>query len=91
MCYQVFKNPKFIRRSITYSSKFTSKPLLSEYQCIQDAFVSLMPHISMESEIRHFKWIQVQTSILHEGTCLITKYDVDCPLFGKIIDMLCCM
>ena len=91
MCYQFLKNPNLLTPSITYSPKFTSQPLLSEDQCIQDVFLALIPHIGMESQIQHFSCIRVQSTSLHKGTYLLTKYDVDCPFFGKVIDILCHM
>ena len=88
MCYQFLKNPNLLTPSITYSPKFTSQPLLSEDQCIQDVFLALIPHMS---QIQHFSWIRVQSTSLHKGTYLLTKYNVDCPFFGKVIDILCHM
>ena len=89
MCYQLLKDSNLLIPTVSYSPKFTSQPLLSEDDCIKDAFVSLIPHIFLDSEIKHFSWLQSQSSIIHRGSFLLTKYDVVMPLFGKVIDILC--
>ena len=71
MCYQFNKNPYLLTPSVSYSPKYTSQPLVSEDDCIQEEFLRLIPNLSLESEIKHYNWIKFQSSILHKGTfCL---------------------
>ena len=89
MCYQLQKDLNLLTPAVLYSPRFTSQPLLSEDDCIRDTFVSLIPQISMESEIKHFTWMNSQSSTIHRGSFLLTEYDVVIPRFGKVIDILC--
>ena len=88
MCYQFNKNPHLLIPSVSYSPKYTSQPLLSEDDCIQEEFLRLIPILSLESEIKHYNWIKFQSSTLHKGTFLLIKYDVNIPVFGKILYFL---
>jgi hypothetical protein len=88
ICYQLNKNPYLLTPSVSYSPKYTSQPLLSEDDSIQLEFLCLIPNLSLESEIKHYNWIKFQSTTLHKGTFVLIKYDVDSPVFGKIIDFL---
>ena len=88
MCYQFHKDPHLLTPSVSFSPKYVSHALLSEDDCIQAEFLNLIPCLSLESEIKHLKWVQVQSSTLRKGTFLLIKYDVDSPVFGKVIDNL---
>ena len=88
MCYQLNKNPYLLNPSVSYSPKYTSQPLVSEDDCIQEEFLCLIPNVSLESEIEHYNWIKFQSSTLHKGTFLLIKYDIDSPVFGKILHFL---
>lgn len=74
---------------MSYSTKYTSQPLFSEDDYIQAEFLTLIPNLSLESEIKHYSWIKVQSSTLCKGTFVLVKYDVESPVFGKVVDILC--
>ena len=79
MCYQLLKDSNLLTPTVSYSPKFTSQPLVSEDGCIQDAFITLIPHIPLDSEIKHLSWLQSQSSAIHKGSFLLTNYDVVMP------------
>ena len=89
MCYQFQKDPHLLTPSISHSPKYVSHALRTEDECIQREFLRLIPCLELESEIKHLKWLKVQSSTIRERSFVLIKYDVDSPVFGKVLDILC--
>ena len=89
MCYQLLKEKHILTPTLTFSPKCLSSPLIREDACIQAEFLRLIPSLSMESDIKHPEWVRIQSSMLCKGTFLITTFDIERPLFGQVIDILC--
>lgn len=89
MCYQFQSNPHILMPQLSFSPKFKSNPLIDEDTCIKDEFIRLIPGLSEDSEIKHFDWVEVQSSILRKGSFLMIQYDIDQPTFCKVADILC--
>ena len=88
MCYQ-FQNSSLLTPSVSHNPKYVSHALHTEDECVQREFLRLIPSLELESEVKHLNWIKVQSSTLHKKSFVLMKYDVDNPVFGKLIDMLC--
>ena len=89
MGYQFQSNPHILMPQLSFSPKFKSNPLIDEDTCIKDEFIRLIPSLSEDSEIKHFDWVEVQSSILQKGSFLMIQYDIDQPTFCKVADILC--
>ena len=89
MCYQLLKEPHILTPSATLSPKYTSSPLIAEDACIKTEFLRIIPSLSMESDIKHPQWVRIQNSILCKDAYVMITFDIDRPLFGRVIDILC--
>ena len=88
MCYQLLKEPHLLTPSLTFSPKFKSSPLISEDACVQSECFRLIPSLPLDYEITHPEWVRIQSSMLRHGTYIMTMFDIDRPLFGRIIDII---
>lgn len=89
MCYQHQTNPHIFLAHTSFSPKCKVCHLYSEDNCVQNEFIRVIPSISMDSEIKHFEWVQVQNSHLQKGSFIMLKFDIDRPTFCKVVDILC--
>lgn len=66
-----------------------SHALRTEDECVQRYFLRLIPCLELKSEIKHLKWLKVQSSTIRDRSLVLITYDVGCPVFGKVLDILC--
>ena len=89
MCYQLLKDQHVLTPSTTSSPRFKTNPLLNEDECVRAEFIRLIPSICMDSEIHHFEWLKIQSSMLQKGMFVMLEYSTDTPIFGFVVDILC--
>ena len=88
-CFQLQKDQNLLKPSVTFSSKVKTCTLLHEDQCVKDEFSQVSPTFDLHSEIKHFDWVKLQSSMLQKGTFVLLSSDVYTPVFGLIADVLC--
>ena len=83
------KEPDILTPTITFSPKCVLSPLISEDTRIQTEFLRLIPNLPPEVDIKHPEWVRIQNSVLRKETFIVATFDIERPLFGQIVDILC--
>ena len=70
------------------SPKSTDSTYNEEEDCIQEILHTLFPEDVSELTIHHHNWIKVQSTKYIKGLFVLLTYDLICPVFGEIKDLI---
>lgn len=88
LCHQIQSDPHLLTPKFETSRRVLTCPLSNEESYVQNEFLRLIPHLTMESVVKHPNWVHLQSSYLCKGVYVLLHHDLMRPVFGKVIDIV---
>lgn len=88
LCHQILLNPTMLTPQLEVSPKRLVSTLSCEDHYLQCELKRIMPSLTIDSNIFHPDWANLQSSHFRKGLYILLKHDIMHPVFGKIIDLV---